>query len=174
MKEKLTSVQRRLLREQDEELELDLPDDPSGESGKEVADKAPEKVDDVDEELDEMPIEGEDEASPKEGGLDIDDLGADIDTDDEALPEEGAEEKTAMLTKTIDELEDMRSGLNKKGLLVAMQLNDFSTQKRLQTLSDELGNIISSLSDKMLKEVSRSPSDLKQATAWLSGNEGEL
>jgi len=138
MKKKLlSSVQRRLLREQDE-LELDM--------SEESEDVAPE----------ESPEMGEDEAA-------LDDIPV-----EESEPEE---DKIRLLTTTIDSLEKMRGSLNKKGLLVAMQLSDFSTQRRIQSISDELGQIINHLNDKMLKAVAKSPLEMGQATEWLAGDE---
>lgn len=163
---KLTSVQRRLLREQ-EELELDIPDDydigdtKKGKSEPELEPKAKPETD----ELDEMPIEGDD--------IDAEDTGEDTDLDDikdiEDTRDLGGDDTIDAMTKAIDELEDMRSNMNKKGILVAMKLNDFSTQKRLQTLADELGSIIAGLNDKMLKTIAKSPESMQQATSWLSG-----
>ena len=176
MEKKLTSAQRRLLREQGEEVELDIPDDPSGEPRKEVEEpKAKPGVgaEEVEDKLDEMPIEGEDEA---EEGLDLGGLegveGAEGAAG--AGTEEVDEDTTKVLTDTIDSLENMRADLSKKGLLVALELNDFSAQKRLDTLADELGSIIKGLNEKVLKSVSGSPVDRKQAAAWLSGEEAKV
>ena len=145
MKKKLlSSVQRRLLREQDE-LELDM-----SEESEEVA---PE----------ESPEMGEDEAA-------LDDIPVEESEPEEEL-EEPEEDKIRLLTTTIDSLEKMRGSLNKKGLLIAMQLSDFSTQRRIQSVSDELGQIVNHLNDKMLKTVAKSPLEMGQATEWLAGDE---
>jgi len=151
-KKELSSVQRRLLREQ-EELELDM-----SEEGEEEAPEATPEGEEPAEEGDELELEPEGEG---EAALD------DIPVEE---PDGGEDEdKTRLLTSTIDSLESIRSDLNKKGLLVAMQMSDFSTQRRMQSISDELGEIINHLNDKMLKTVSKSPMELQQATDWLAG-----
>jgi hypothetical protein len=143
-KNKLSSIQRRLIKEEDE-LELDIPEKPTDE---EPTDEAP------DDEL-ELDVDDEEPSPAPEAG-----------------PDETEEsEKMQLLTQAIDDLEQMRSSLNKKGLLVAMHMSDFSTQRRLQSMSDELGPIIAHLNDKMLKMVSQSPAEVDQATQWLSGEE---
>lgn len=155
-KKELSSVQRRLLREQ-EELELDM-----SEEGEEEAPEATEAPpeEEAAEEGEELELEPE-----SEGEAALDDIPVEE-------PDEGEDEdKTRLLTTTIDSLEKMRSSLNKKGLLVAMQMSDFSTQRRMQSISDELGEIINHLNDKMLKTVSKSPMELQQATDWLAGEE---
>lgn len=153
-KKELSSVQRRLLREQ-EELELDM-----SEEGEEEAPETPPEGEETAEEGDELELEPEGEG---EGEAALDDIPVEE-------PDGGEDEdKTRLLTSTIDSLESIRSDLNKKGLLVAMQMSDFSTQRRMQSISDELGEIINHLNDKMLKTVSKSPMELQQATDWLAG-----
>jgi hypothetical protein len=149
----LSSVQRRLLREQ-EELELDMGEE------EEAPEKAPEEAE-APEEGEELELEPEEEG---EAALD------EIPVEDEV---EEDEDKTKLLTTTIDSLEQIRSDLNKKGLLVAMQMSDFSTQRRMQSISDELGEIINHLNEKMLKTVAKSPMELQQATDWLAGGAPE-
>jgi hypothetical protein len=165
MKDELSSVQRRLLKEQDE-IELDVPDEVPAKPASKPVPKlappvakvpAPEKPEPKPEntaeaDLNKMPIEGDKEPEPK----------SELDGKDTA-------ENTRLLTKAIDELNDIRTNLNKKGLLIAMHMSDFSTQRRLQALSDELGNIINHLNEKILKTASKSPTDMERATEWLSG-----
>jgi len=144
---KLSSIQRRLLKEQEEqeEIELEVPEDGEIE---------PTEPDSGEESLDEIPLE-----EPDGEGTKAIDMGDDIEEPD----------KTQLITAAIDSLEQMRSTITKKGLLLAMHLSDFSTQRRLRAIADELGDIISHLSDRVLKTVAKSPMDVEKATNWLSG-----
>jgi hypothetical protein len=153
MKNDLSSVQRRLLKEQEEEeIELEVPEGEEGE-GEEVEPAPPEG--EGEESIDEVPLE-----EPEgEGEVPLD-------------AEEGeGQEKVDLITKTIDSLETTRNELGKKGLLVAMHLSDYSTQRRLEAVGDELGDIIKHLNDKVLKTVAKSPMDVERTTSWLAGEE---
>ena len=146
---KLSSVQRRLLMEQDD-IELDVPD--KTERTKPSKPKETEI---------EEPLKTKAEAKPE--------VPETPETEEAEIDETESNKRAELLTQAIDELDNMRSTMNKKGLLLAMHLSDFSTQRRLQALADELGSIVNHLNDKMLKVAAKSPVDLRQATSWLSG-----
>jgi hypothetical protein len=151
MKDNLSSVQRRLLKEQDEELELEVPE------GEEVEPSPPEEGG-GEESVDEVPLEPE--AEGEEGEVPLD-----------AGEGEGDTEKVDLITKTIDNLERMRENANKTGLLAAMHFSDYSTQRRLTAIADEIGEIIKHMNEKVLKTVAKSPMEVERTTSWLSGDE---
>ena len=148
LKEKLSSVQRRLLKEE-EEIELDIPDEELEAASDDPGDKTG---------LDDIPVEKSEPddvaTKPAEGGNET--------------------EQIDVLTKEIDELEVMKTKLSKKGILLAMKFSDFSTQRRLDAIAEELGSILQHLNDKVLKNVAKSPMDVDKATSWLSqgGDQG--
>jgi hypothetical protein len=146
LKGKLSSVQRRLLEE--EEIALDIPDEELEAASDDPGDKTG---------LDDIPVEKSEPdvaAKPAKNGDDT--------------------EQIDVLTKEIDELEAIKTKLSKKGILLAMKFSDFSTQRRLDAISEELGSILQHLNDKVLKNVAKSPMDVDKATSWLSqgGDQG--
>ena len=147
LNEKLSSVQRRLLKEE-EGLELDIPDEELEAASDDPGDKTG---------LDDIPVE---KSEP-------DDVATKSAEGDET-------EQIDVLTKEIDELETMKTKLSKKGILLAMKFSDFSTQRRLDAIAEELGSILQHLNDKVLKNVAKSPMDVDKATSWLSqgGDQG--